>query len=310
MYKSKKYAFVCILMIFIIALTVGVSAGFVKEEVKTDIQTNTEQDVVLPPDLTVEEETSNEEDNSVKPPVFNNGFQAIAYANDVLNNGKGFTSYFTQSIRTMGQTQQVSTKRYRSGNLDLAEEWYYIDFAIGENKYKCFYSDNKTMSIKTVRDRNKYNFHDLSYLPCPADELEIFSETDWTGIKGRCHLNDFFLTVNSNTAKVIYFDKSSDKNNYVIKIQMKKDKIDSTYLKIVQDNGASNISFDNLTLTFYVSKKTGYFTKIIKEETMIATYAGFNGIECKNTSTEVFLTMNKDCTQTINEKYALNFIQN
>ena len=306
MYKSKKYTAVCILMIFIIALTVGVSAGFVEDKNVEQDSSQQQEDVTLPPDLVVDGEGQTGSNQTQTAPVFTNGYQAINYALNIIENGKGYTSFFSQTINTMGQTQKVSTKKYRSGNLDLVEEWYYIDFAVGENKYKCFYTDTDDMKIKTVTNKNHYSFDGYTYTPNVPGEMEEFAENYWTQTMGRKHLNSFFLTVDKTTSKLVYFDRS-DKNNYVVKVQMLTDKIDDTYMNIIYANGASNVKINSLELTFYINKKTGYFTKILKKEEMNVTYAGFAAVDCKNTSTEIFSSMDTDCTQTINQKYKDNF---
>lgn len=304
MYKGKKYTFLCIFMILIISVTVGLSAGFVEDK-KVSQENIGQEEIVVLPDIMEEEKVEPEE--FVPAPVFTNGYQAINYALDVLENGKGFSSYFRQSITTMGQTQQVVTKKYRSGNLNLAQDWYYIDFFVGENEYRCFYSDGTNMKIKYVTNRDNFNFQDLSYKTCAPDKLEQFPYSDWTGVKGRQSLNSFFTEVNSSTSRILYFDKSSDKQNYIVKLQMNTDNVDCRYLRTITDNGASNVSFNQFTLTFYINKSTGYFTKIVKNEIMVATYAGFENVECKNTSTEIFTAMNVDLTEKIKQEVDANY---
>lgn len=304
---GRKCTIICIILVLIIGLTLGIPAGLVDDAVIDSSTNNQNQQVTLPPDFIVED-NGEQEQEVVKPPTFTNGFQAIDYALNIMENGKGFSSYFTQSITTLGKTQEVKTKRYRSGDVNLAEEWYYIDFFVGKNEYKCFYSDNTDMKIKRVTNKNNYNSLDLTFKSCAPDELEEFPVSDWTGKKNRTKLNSFFLTVNSSTARILYFDKTSDEENYIIKCQYKTDKIDKTYLQTMQDNGATNVSFSNFTLIFHIDKSTGYLYKIEKYETMKATYAGFENIECENKSVEIFSGMNTDFSQKIKEEYDKNFI--
>lgn len=290
-------------MILIISIVIGVSSNLSTVDVSGGTGSG-DSEVVLPPNIDIT--PTDPDENIEKPPTFSNGFQAIDYAMNIMKNGKGFSSFFNQEVRTMGQTQKIYAKKTRTANQNISEEWYYIDFSFGENAYKCFYTDGTNMKIKTVTDKSKYNAQELTFVPCKPNKLEEFPYTDWTGTMNRSPLNNFFTTVNSSSARILYFDKS-DKTDFIVKVQMNANKIDETYFTTFSANGAKNVKIQNLTLTFHINKKTGYMSKIIKDERITATYAGFADIACDNTSTEIFTAMNVDLTDKINEEFRLNF---
>ena len=302
MYKRRRYICVCVLLLSIIALAVGLGGfGTIKD---TQGKSDKEADVIIPPELVVDEKPVTDDENQTI--TFSDGFQAVNYGLNVLANGKGFNSYFSQVLSSLGYSQHVITKKYRSGNQNLLEEWYKTDFAFGQNTYKCFYTDQTDMKIKTISNKSNYDFDKLTTKKCAPDKLENFPYTDWTQKRKRNPLNNFYIEVNPKTCRVLYFDKS-DKNNYVVKISAYPDKMDEKYYATFKESGATNVKLNSLTFCFYINKSTGLFSKITKEECVNTTFAGFANVECKIKSTEIFLSVDADVSSLLEQRYQHNF---
>ena len=302
MYKRRRYICACVLLVLIISL-IGGLGGFGTTK---DTQGKTDEDIeiIIPSELVVDEEPAT--DNPNQTVTFTDGYQAINYGLDILENGKGFSSYFSQVLSSLGCSQKVITKKYRSGNQNLLEEWYKSDIAFGQNAYKCFYSDQTDMKIKTISNKSNYNFDKLTTNKCEPDKLESFPYTDWTQNRKRKPLNNFYIEVNSKTCRVLYFDKS-DRTNFIVKISAYPDKMDETYFSTFKENGATNVKLKSLTFCFYISKSTGHISKITKEECVNTTFANFANVECNIKSTEIFLSVDANVSSLLEERYQHNF---
>lgn len=303
MYKRRRYISICVLLVCIIAVIIG-CMGIGKTQTFADAA-DKQIEQALPKDLVVSgsDEASTGNSQVLK---FSSGLDAINYGLNILQTGKGYTSYFTQTLTSLGYTQNVATKKYRSGDLNILEEWYDTDFAFGQNAYKCFFTDQNDMKIKTVTNKNNFSFDDLTSQRCAPDKLESFPYSDWTQKRKRNPLNDFFVTLNADTCRVLYFDKSN-KTDYVIKVSVYPDKLDESYFSSYKENGASDVVVNSLIFCFYVNKTTGHISKITKEESVNTSFAKFVNVDCKIKSTEIFLSVDSDTSELISQRYQHNF---
>lgn len=302
MYKGKKYNFIFISVLLIISIFIGCGAVFINNN-SVDDSNSGSNNVVVPPDVIIEPDDNNEQENPNPAPVFSSGFQAIEYSLNILNNGEGYTSFLHQTVTAtvmmISVEQNIKIKKYRGGGLDFSEEWYYCAASVGENNFKTYFSDGQNLSIRQG-ENGSYNKTDLTYNPDKTYVIESYSTDYYQNTLGRNKLNNFFQTVNSSTARIIYFDKS-DKQNYKVKVSINPDDIDKNYIASFEGNGAKINQFYNMYLTFTINKKTGHLVSVQKEEKINTDYKGLSG-EASIIATEFYYNMNKSMEGTIREK--------
>lgn len=306
MIRSKKYNVVVTILILIISVVVGLSAGMSKISSPNIDSTNPDSVVDLPDDLVIDDGSDDEISSNV-PPASAGAFERLAYAFDILNNGAGYTAYYSQSIFTMGQDQKVTIKRYRGGGKNLTEEWYAIDFSVGKNEFKMFYSDGTNMKIKLIDNKTDQSYSKLEYNPS-AGSTQDLTVHDYTVVQKRTPINTFFTTVNKDTAILDKYDTKSDDKNYIIRVKIAKENIDAEYLNAFYANGVTKLNYDVMTLTFKISKKTGMFTSYSKDESFSASYYGVPlFVDVRVVAVETITSMNKSAEATINQKISAAF---
>lgn len=303
MYKGKKYNFLVIGLLFIMAVVVGFSAGMSGE----NLDTGTGLEEV--PEEFIPEETGPILTSFKGVPVPGedaNAYERLAFAFKVYSEGDGFSSYVTQTLDTMGSIQQMAFKKYRGGGYDLSEEWFKIDSALanslnlGKNEFKSYYSDGTNMKLKIIRNSKNHNFDAKTYTASYNDVFEEFTVDNWVNAQNRSPINDFFTEINRNTAEVDKYDKRSDPANYIIRVRVDTTKLNSRYLATFTANGGSNMIFYSLDLTFKINKQTGYFTSFEKVENFGADYGVYTA-QVQAKLRETYLTMNKSHEKTIKE---------
>ncbi len=304
MYKKKKYNIIFVTVLMIISIFVGYSAVLINNGSADDSNTDSSE-VFVPPDLVPQPDNDIQDEAQNSAPVFSNGFQAISYALNILDNGEGYSSYLHQTVTATAMMisveQNIKIKKYRGGGLDLTEEWYYSDASLGENNFKIYYSDGQNLIIRQG-EKGSYNKADLTYSAEKTNVIEEYSTDYYQNTMGRNKLNNFFQTVNSSTSRIIYFDKS-DKQNYKIKVSVNPDDVDKNYIKSFEANGAKVNKFYNMYLTFTINKKTGYLVSVQKEEKINTNYSGITA-DASIIATEFYYNMNKGVESTIKEKIA------
>lgn len=309
MIKNKRYNILVICLLFIISIVVGISAGMsAGTSVGMDYDSVIEQEL---PDGVVVGNDSNEEipTGLVMPQQDASAFERIKFAIDVMESGKGFTSYVSQNLNAVGQVQQMSFKKYRSGSLDLSEEWFKMDglmSGMGKNEFRSWYSNGTMMKYKTITNSANFNFDKKTYVLSACDKLEEFSVENYVTVQNRTPMNDFFTIVDDEHGTVEKYDKRSDANNYIVRVRLNTSKLDAKYLSTFTANGGGNIDIKSLVLTFKISKNTGFLASLEKVEVFGATYFGIEAI-CQTTLKETFLTMNTSCEETIRNTFSQSF---
>lgn len=305
MFKAKKYNFIVVCLILIISIVVGLSAGMGNISQNLDLL-KPDAPHEVPDDLIIDDDIPEEELSNAPGPSAG-AFERLAYAFDIMHNGAGFTSFYSQSIYTMGQEQKVALKRYRGGGLNLTEEWYATDFSVGKNEFKMFYSDGVNMKIKTIEGKTHQNYAKKEYNPS-AGKITSLTVHEYVNVQERTPINNFFVTVNKDTAILDKYDTRSDKDNYIIRVKIPAEKIDKRYLNAFYANGATKIEYNYMLLTFKISKKTGYFTWYSKEEIFKGSYFGVPVfVEVKIVAVETIITMNRSAEDVIRQKVKAAF---
>lgn len=301
--NQKKYNIILIVLMIIIGLVVGTGNGAL---LFTD-QNGNGGGISLPPvDQPTDEEDPQENPNDgqfVVPGPDAGAFERIEFAIKIMEEGSGFTSQFEQQVVAMGQVQKVFSYQYRGEGLDLSEEWHQAS-GIGQNQFVSSFSDGTNMKTKTITNKSDFSYSDRKYNYSKADEKRNLSVAEYT--QKFKPLNSLPITFNQETSSIIKYDKRSDSKNYIIVLRVDPKKIDKEYINSFEANGAKNVTFSSAVYTIKISKTTGYFKTIEKEESFKTTYVGIT-VSCNAKMMQVFTTMNKSAKDKILEIYQKSF---
>lgn len=300
MVKRYKYNFILVSLIVIIGFVVGTSNGFLLSPIKSD-----DQDVPT-------EEFPIEGDDEEVPPTSDfvpptpdaNAYERITYACKILEEGKGFQSVISQEITAPATVQKVYLKQYRGEGYNLSEQWMEANISMGKFGLLSVYSDGNVVKQKKITTRSDYSFKDKTYNYSKANETKTGSASDY--IKNFKNLNDFQLSLNENTTSVVKYDKRTDANFYIIKLNFYVTKIDKEYYNSFVENGTGETKFSSIILTIKISKKTGFFSRIEREEIFQTKFAGMS-INCSSKGVQTYTAMNISAKQTIQDIYNKSF---
>lgn len=310
MYKGKKYNIIIFLLIFIISAVVGVSAGM-SPSAGFPLNPDTDSgEIVMPP----EEEVP----SGISPPATNaSPLRKIAFAIDIMNNGKGYQSRTTQTldIHALNLQQYMRFSKYRGGGLDLTEEWFKFSgtgvlASSGKNEYRSVLSNGTTMREKLIEDTSKFSFDSKTVDYSDQGTVISYPNSEYTGTRNRMPINDFFIEVKNEYVSSIKEDKRTDANNYIITVIFNTSAIPARYLSAFSENGGTGTQITSLKLTFHISKTTGYLRKVRKDEQFVSSQGPFSS-NCTTTLEEEFLYMNKSFENEIKkvatESFGVNF---
>lgn len=303
-FNSKKYNIIIYVMLVLIGLVYFVTTSFYSQSwAETPNDPNTPDVPIINPDIPPID-NDNENNSNVEPaPVFSNGYDAIKYAVDIINSGTPFIyEFYNTTVSSNAVKVEAYEKLYRNKNHDIMIIWSDTDCSIPgfgsmATKMGCFfrfaYTNCEETSDRYIRDTNRYDRKSKTFQFSDSDQIsgnDKFNEyliTDKTKDWG-----NFYLTVNKQNSKLIYFDKSN-KDNYEIKISMYPDKInmDDPYItaQTKTTSYVERLEFDNLNLTFTINKKTGRLVRFIREDSynMVTNVAGIS-LPCKSSATHLY----------------------
>lgn len=304
-FNSKKYNIIICVMLILIGLVYFVTASFYSQS-WSDTPSNPDNPTppITNPDVPPIDDTEDENTDGVtQAPVFSNGHDAIKYAVNIINSGIPFIyQFYNTTISADYVKVEAYEKLYRNKNHDLMLVWSDTDASIpgfssiAKKKGSFFrfaYTNCEETSDRYVRDTTRYNRKEQTYQFIDSDSIsgnDKFSEyliTDKTKDWG-----NFYLTVNKQNSKIVYFDKS-DKNNYEIKVSMYPSKINMNDPYITAQTKTTDyverLEFDYLNLTFIISKKTGRIIRCVREDsyTLVSNIAGIS-FSCQSSATHLY----------------------
>jgi hypothetical protein len=300
MYKNIKYNLIIVVLIMMMGVFLGAYNSLNSSFVAPDLPVPGQNDN-LDPDENAEEMPMGK---FTAPSKSAGEFTRIAFAFKVLAEGDGFYSETTQKIKSMGQIQNVFTKSYRGAKFNLIEEWKYASIPMAKNEFVIFYDDDTNIKYKKITDKNQYKTSPFEYNAEFSGQKQDYSAKEFESKYG--NFNNFPITINSQTASILSYDKRSDKNNYIIKISVNVARVDKTYIDFFKFNGTDNVLFSDINITFKINKKTGFFSEIEKNEMFKTTYTGIS-VSCDATSTQSFKKVNTSVESKIQEISNKNF---
>lgn len=310
MYKGKRYNVLIVCLLLVISIVVGFSAGMSKNN-STNTDASWEEEI---PDSFLPEENEEDEQEPTYgvPGADANAFERLSFAINTLNNGAGFTSYLSQSLDTSGNRQFMTFKKYRGGNLDLTEEWYKFQAVVsflqsfGKHNFRSYYSDGTNIKYKLIENTKDFSYEDKTYNYTANCKLTEFTVYHYENVYYRSKLNNFYTTINENTCTIEKYDKKTDPNNYVIRVNIDTSKLDPQYLSTFTSNGASNLNIKTESIIFKINKKTGYLASYEKYEIFSASQSGLT-LEFVVNLKETYITMNRSAENTIRNIVSQSF---
>lgn len=288
MIKQKKYNVIVVFLLLTISLVVGLSAGVTRDRTNISFDDNADFEII-------EDNTSNNDDEEVTNdlPLDAGAYERLDYAFDALNNGEGFISQMYQEFSIVGNVQYTVLKKYRGGGYDLTEEWYKMQGVfggLGQNQFISVFFTQEDFKIKTITNSKNYDYNAKTYNKNygEADLIEEQSIEKWN--ETHIGFNDFILDITRETATILNYDnKGRGKDYYTVSVKINIDKLDAKYLKLFEVNNAVDVKVNTITVTFKISKNTGYFL----------------GYEASGNFTAVALSIPINCDVKIKETYTI-----
>ena len=300
MVKGNKYNFILVSLIVIIGFVVGTSNGFLLSPIQS------ENEEIPAEELPVE---GNDEENppasEFTPPASDaSAYERITFAFNILKEGKGFQSIISQEVTAPATVQKVYLKQYRGEGYNLSEQWMEANISMGKFGFLSVYSDENVVKQKSITTSADYSFKDKAYNYAKANETKTSSASEY--INNFKNLNDFQLTLNENTTSIVKYDKRTDPNFYIIKLNFDITKIDQEYYNSFVENGTGETNFSSIVLTLKISKKTGFISRIERDETFQTKFAGMS-ISCSARGVQTFTSMNVSAKGIIQDIYNKSF---
>lgn len=279
MKKNKTFiqVFSLILVsIFLIALSAGYSIYKQNTSVETVIPPSTGADDIEdqiepnPGDETGDE--SGDEPSEEKPPVqiYSNAFKCLEDAFALLDSCKGYKTTSTMTAITdilgMGSaTQSVYEVATLSGDFYFKETFASCTSSMGQNYYRYFYSDDNGENV----EYKKTSSYSSDRIPNWSNTIEQEVTSKETIIEKYDALayDIFYIRADKSNSRLVKFDRSTNAKYYIISVVYDVSMIPDKYLKNAKaEGGLDSLSYDNLSLTYYIEKETLYIRKVERTE--------------------------------------------
>ena len=277
MEKNKtfiKVFSIVLVCVFMIAFSTGYSLYKFNNPTHTTIPPSTGADDIgdqIEDTQKPTEPGGNTEDEEDQPqvPVYSNAFLCLEDAFALLDNCKGYKTTTTMTAITdifgMGSaTQSVKEVAMLSGDFYFKETFANCTSSMGQNYYRYFYSDDNGENVE-FRKTSSYS----NYIPNWDYEVENIT-TDKQDIINNYDLlayDIFSIRADKSNSRLIKFDRTSDKTYYIITMSYQTSKIPDKYLQNAKkEGGLSDLTYNSITLTYYIEKQTLYLRKIERLE--------------------------------------------
>ncbi len=277
MEKNKtfiKVFSIVLVCVFMIAFSTGYSLYKFNNPTQTTIPPSTGADDIgdqIEDTQKPTEPGGNTEDEEDQPqvPVYSNAFLCLEDAFALLDNCKGYKTTTTMTAITdilgMGSaTQSVKEVAMLSGDFYFKETFANCTSSMGQNYYRYFYSDDNGENVE-FRKTSSYS----NYIPNWDYEVENIT-TDKQDIINNYDLlayDIFSIRSDKSNSRLIKFDRTSDKTYYIITMSYQTSKIPDKYLQNAKkEGGLSDLTYNSITLTYYIEKQTLYLRKIERLE--------------------------------------------
>ena len=267
--KTTKSVF-AVIIASILIIAMSVAANYQKSKITLPTyQTGVETIDEHIEDKDDEQGEGEKDDGEEQPPqevkVYNNGFSCIRDAFEIVNTSPGLkvTSQVTALTDIMGigsATQYVKEVKTLSGDYFLKETWAHCTVSLGQNFYRCFYSNDnlKTILYKKTSSYNSEGIPNWNHtlINTTTNKEEVLAKYDLICFD----MFDFYP--NKQNSKLIKFDRTSDKKYYIISFSYDTAYLNPTYIKNMKyEGGLDSVNMSSIAVTYYVEKATLYVRK-------------------------------------------------
>lgn len=264
----KRY----VAMIIFVLVCVAVSIPLLNSDFSASGSSNLPPPIIIVPSED-ENPSTNEDGQEIVVPAFKNAYDAFAYGNNLIRNGKGYElHYYSVSDATVfgiKQKQYLFSEAMRNGERKFEYVVGTCDISLGENSYRYQYQEKNGGEVqrritKNINKKDAASIKDVQ--PIWTDEPEITYEYDYY-LENICSVGFDFLCFNNtrDNAKDDYF--RSDAKYYTFCFSLDVTKLPEKYLKNYKlGAGATAISFNSVSVEYVMNKKTGKFVSATKKE--------------------------------------------
>lgn len=271
MIKNWHKWFVCIFAVIFVSVFFVFDAMFVNAGknvyVPPPIIADDEPDVTPSepedkPTPTPDDKDDDQQDQEINLPSYVNGFTCF---NDALERTLKLKYYvwdYASSAVSMGVLQTVKGKKYFNGEKFASEVYAYCESSLGQRWYERITSENgqsyKYVKTENINSNLQYDLNGASEEIMRREKIE----NDWFD-----RISMFTITPRKGVDKQAKFDRDTDKKYYIASFVINIGKIPERQINsIKKSSGASSVEYQNLIVTYYISKTTGLIEKLEQEE--------------------------------------------
>ena len=244
------------------------SAGFYLEnnQVKIDYQIGSAniEDYIEDDDVATGDDDATEEEK-VEVKAYGNGYSCVTDAFKIVETTPGIkiTSQVTAVTDIMGvgaATQYATEVKTKSGNYFLKETWTHCTSSLGQNYYRCFYSNDnlKTILYKKTSSYNSENIPNWNNTITnkTTTKEEVLAKYDLICFE----MFDFIP--NKQNSQLVKFDRTSNKKYYICSFTFDVAYVNPLFIKnMMNEGGLSSVNIKSISLTYYIEKETLYVRK-------------------------------------------------
>lgn len=293
-FSFKKY--IAILAFVIICIGITVPLGY--------MSTSATSSSNKPPVLEIPKEdkpSTDENGEEIVVPTFKNGFDAWAYSQNLIKNGKGthFFYYSVSNANVYGIEQkqyiysEIAYNQTQKSELVIST----CDISVGENSIRAAYQEGDTVQRRITESINKDGVSSIKDVtPNWTSGVETYSSEDYFTNISTLSFQLFSHELTKTTCKQNYFKSSG--NYYNFSFTFNVDYIPTLYIRNYEVSaGAKNMKFISTSFDFVISKKTLKPYQIIKNEVYEMNCRGFD-LHVEASTTYSFLAVDEDVVVT------------
>ncbi len=266
--QKKVFAIICV-AIFIIAFSISVTYYIENKDnnlksIPTGVET-IEGQIEDGDNTSSDDEGSTESDQpATQVKTYNNGYACITDAFKLVSSEPGIklTSTITANAEVLGvvSTQRVKSIMIHSQNGFLKETWAACSVSLGQNFYRYMYSNDNLQNIELRKTTSATFGGEPNW-----NSTTINTITNRDGILANYDpicFDYFDFIPNKKNSKLVRFDRTSNKNYYIISFAFDLKCVNPAYTQnTINEGGLSSMSYKSVTTTYYVEKSTLYIRK-------------------------------------------------
>ena len=268
----KQIYTIIIISVIVISCCIGMQFYVQNNKVIINNGTNIEDVEDMFEDETIPDNSDNN-GNSTEPtpqiPIYTNGFKCVEDSYKILDNSKGYKTISilsgTADILGIGSVTQTSKETVTvSGDYYLKETLTSCTSSLGQTYYRYFYSNDggQNVEYKKTSSYNEEEIPNWNYLieqdNLPKEQIIKYDDLAY---------DVFNVRAGKDNSTLIKFDRSTNKNYYIISFVLDVKKISQKYIdNMIREGNLKSLNINSIKLTYYIEKETLYMRKIEKVE--------------------------------------------